>query len=205
MRYLKLPWKKPSMARPVAGQPAQPDHFGDRRKRQGFPGSPAAASSGGTHSPARSDGQSQKPSMARPVAGQPSLRRRGFTTLEVIAAASVITVALASITPLFVRHARLVAESRRERIALEELANQAEQLAVVAGGDLAHHLATLAVSPEVADHLPGARLQARRGVATPLGEPVVLSLTWNSPGRNDHPLALVTWLPIPPPQTEKTP
>ena len=134
-----------------------------------------------------------------------SLRRRGVTTLEVIAAASVITVALASITPLFVRHARLVAESRRERIALEELANQAEQLAVVAGGDLAHHLATLAVSPEVADHLPGARLQARRGVATPLGEPVVLSLTWNSPGRNDHPLALVTWLPIPPPQTEKTP
>ena len=147
----------------------------------------------------------KKPSMARPVAGQPALRRRGFTTLEVIAAASVITVALASITPLFVRHARLVAESRRERIALEELANQAEQLAVVAGGDLAHHLATLAVSPEVADHLPGARLQASRGVASPLGEPVVLSLTWNSPGRDDHPLALITWLPISPPQTEKTP
>jgi len=143
--------------------------------------------------------------MARPVAGQPAARRRGFTALEVIAAASVITVALAAITPLFVRHARLVAESRRERIALEELANQAEQLAVVAGGDLAHHLARLAVSPAVTDHLPGARLQASRGVVSPLGEPIVLSLTWDSPGRLDHPLVLVTWLPLSPPQQEEAP
>ena len=191
MRFLKLTWQKPAMARPVAGQPAQPDNSVGRWKRQGFPRPTGIASRDASLPP-------RAPTVA-------AARRRGFTTLEVIAAASVITVALASITPLFVRHARLVAESRRERIALEELANQAEQLAVVAGGDLAHHLATLAVSPEVADHLPGARLQARRGVATPLGEPVVLSLTWNSPGRNDHPLALVTWLPIPPPQTEKTP
>ena len=49
--------------------------------------------------------------------------------LEVIAAMAVLVAALAAITPLFVRHTRLVAESRQERIALEELANQAERLA----------------------------------------------------------------------------
>lgn len=141
---------------------------------------------------------------ARPAAAA-SQQRGGFTMLEVIAAASLISMALAAIAPLFVRHARLVAESRRERIALEELANQAEQLAVVAGGDLAEHLATLAVSPAVQDHLPGARLQASRGEASPLGEPIVLSLTWNSPGRHDHPLALVTWLPFSPPERHVSP
>ena len=141
---------------------------------------------------------------ARPVAVTWK-QRRGFTTLEVIAAASLISMALAAIAPLFVRHARLVAESRRERIALEELANQAEQLAVVAGGDVAEHLATLAVSPAVQDHLPGARLQASRGAASPLGEPIVLSLSWNSPGRHDHPLALITWLPISPSEMQVSP
>ena len=182
MRFRNFSLQKPSMAF---------CNSVGRWKRQGFPRPTGIASR-----------DASLPPRAHTVAAE---QRRGFTTLEVIAAASVVTVALAAITPLFVRHARLVAESRRERIALEELANQAEQLAVVAGGDLAHHLATLAVSPAVTDHLPGARLQASRGVATPLGEPIVVSLTWNSPGRDAHPLALVTWLPIARPEQEEAP
>ena len=55
----------------------------------------------------------------------PRSRRQGFTMLEVLAAASLTVVALAAITPLFARQVRLMAETRRERIALEELANQA--------------------------------------------------------------------------------
>lgn len=115
--------------------------------------------------------------------------------LEVIAALAVLVAALAAITPLFVRHTRLVAESRRERIALEELTNQAERLAAVPAGELDGHLAALALSPLAAGYLPEPRLTATRG-SSPLGEQVTLRLGWNSPGRDEKPLTLVAWLAL---------
>lgn len=120
--------------------------------------------------------------------------RRGFTTLEVIAAAGLVSAGLAAIVPLFVRQARLVAETRRERIALEELANQAERLAAVPPEALDAHLAGLAVSPAVAELVPAARLAAVRG-DSPLGTRVALMLSWDAAGRRERPLTLVTWLP----------
>jgi len=114
--------------------------------------------------------------------------------LEVIAAAGLVTAGLASIVPLFVRQARLVAEARRERVGLEELANHAERLAVAPRGDLEARLAGLAVSPAVADVVPGARLSAVPA-ESPLGTRVVLMLSWDAPGRDERPLALATWLP----------
>jgi hypothetical protein len=112
--------------------------------------------------------------------------------LEVVAASSLTVVALASITPLFVRQARLLSECRRERIALEELANQAERIAAMPAGDLDRHLAALALSPIASRHLPDPRLDAVRG-DSPLGPTITLRLGWNAPGRLDHPLTLVTW------------
>jgi hypothetical protein len=106
--------------------------------------------------------------------------------LEVIAAMAVLVAALAAITPLFVRHTRLVADTRRERIALEELANQAERLGVVPVGDLDR-------SPLAADCLPEARLTGTRSPSQ-LGEQVTLRLAWNSPGRQAQPLTFVTWV-----------
>jgi len=110
-----------------------------------------------------------------------------------MAALAVLVAALAAITPLFVRHTRLVAETRRERIALEELTNQAERLAAVPAGDLDGHLAALALSPLATDCLPEPRLTATRG-SSPLGEQVTLRLAWSSPGRDEKPLTLVAWL-----------
>jgi len=118
--------------------------------------------------------------------------RRGFSMLEVVAASSLTVVALASITPLFVRQARLLSESRRERIALEELANQAERIAALPASDLDRHLMALTISPLASRHLPDARLDAIRG-SSPLGPTVTIRLGWNAPGRLDHPLTLVTW------------
>jgi hypothetical protein len=118
--------------------------------------------------------------------------RRGFSMLEVVAASSLTVVALASITPLFVRQARLLSESRRERIALEELANQAERIAALPASDLDRHLMALTISPLASRHLPDARLDAIRG-SSPLGPTVTIRLEWNAPGRLDHPLTLVTW------------
>jgi len=119
-------------------------------------------------------------------------RRRGFSMLEVVAASSLTVMAVASITPLFVRQARLLSESRRERIALEELANQAERIAATPAADLDRHLAALALSPIASRTLPEARLDAVRGSSL-LGPTITLRLGWNAPGRLDHPLTLVTW------------
>lgn len=119
--------------------------------------------------------------------------RRGFTTLEVIAAAGLVSAGLAAIVPLFVRQARLVAETRRERIALEELANQAERLVTVSPEALDGHLAGLTVSPAVAELLPAARFTTVRG-DSPLGTRVALGLSWDAAGRRERPLTLVTWL-----------
>ncbi|MBU6223125.1 MAG: hypothetical protein KGR24_10325 [Planctomycetes bacterium] len=121
-----------------------------------------------------------------------STRRRGFSMLEVVAASSLTVVALTSITPIFVRQARLLSESRRERIALEELANQAERIAATPAGELDRHLTALALSPIASRHLPDARLDAVRG-DSPLGPTITLRLGWNAPGRLGHPLTLVTW------------
>jgi type II secretory pathway pseudopilin PulG len=120
--------------------------------------------------------------------------------LEVIAAAAVSMMALAAITPLFVRQVRLVSETRRERVALEELANQAEQLAAGAtsAADLDRQLASLALSPAAREVLPGVELHATRAGRSLLGERVVLTLAWDSPARRAQPLAVATWVSLEP-------
>lgn len=120
--------------------------------------------------------------------------RRGFSTVEVMGTLSLIMAAMAATMPLFVRHGRLLAESRRERIAIEELANQAERLAAVAPADIDAQLANLSASPLARERLPGARLTATRGDSL-LGPRVILSLTWDAAGRREHPLTLAVWLP----------
>lgn len=127
---------------------------------------------------------------------------RGFTMLEVIASAAVTALALAAVVPLFARQVRLVAETRRERIAVEELANQAERLAALPAGDVDRGLAAVEVSPEVRGLLPGARLEARRSGPSPLGERIVLALAWDAVGRRERPLTLVTWIPPEPGEQE---
>jgi len=116
--------------------------------------------------------------------------------LEVVAATAVTAMALATIMPLFARQLRLVGETRRERLALEELANQAERLAAASSTNLDAAVASVDLSPELHDLLPGARLTVARAGASPLGEAVVLSLGWDAPGRHERPLSLATWLPL---------
>lgn len=121
--------------------------------------------------------------------------RRGFTTLEVLAAATVLMAGLASVVPLAVRHARLLADSRRERIAIEELANHAERLAAVPPRERNAVLAVLGPSALARERLPDAVLSVDRA-PSPLGERIVLSLTWDAVGRREHPLRLAVWLPM---------
>lgn len=123
--------------------------------------------------------------------------------LEVIAAAAVTGVALGAIAPLWVGQVRLLAETRRERLGLEELANQAERLAAVPMGELDRYLVGLDVSAGIRELLPGAVLTATRAGPSLLGERIALTLAWESPARRARPLALVTWI-LPEPEQEAT-
>jgi type II secretory pathway pseudopilin PulG len=128
---------------------------------------------------------------------QAATARRGFSTVETMAAVALLSVLMASTMPLFVRHGRLLADARQERIAIEELANQAARLVALPGENRDAAVAAVAPSAVAARRLPGARLTATRG-PSPLGERVVLQLAWDATGRREHPLALAVWLPAAP-------
>jgi len=123
--------------------------------------------------------------------------RPGLSTVETMAAMALLAVVMASMMPVFVRHGRLLAESRQERIAIEELANQAARLVALPVERRAAALDALAPSAVAARRLPGAELTATRG-PSPLGDRVVLRLAWHATGRREHPLSLAVWLPDPP-------
>jgi hypothetical protein len=120
-------------------------------------------------------------------------RRRGIGSLEVMVACSLLAAAMAIVIPLFVHHQRLLAASCRERLAIEELANLAEHLAAHAPS-WQQTIETLALSDLAHRRLPDARLEVEQG-PTSLGTRAILSLSWNDPGRQAHPLRLAVWAP----------
>lgn len=129
-----------------------------------------------------------------PYGGRPAVRkRRGLTSFELIVAFSLLVAAMASTVPIYVRHQRLLAESRRERIAVEELANQAEWLRAMPLGDVDRYLSSPSLSATAQRRLPAARLESERA-ETALGSRVILRLFWDDIGRREHPLSLAVWL-----------
>lgn len=117
--------------------------------------------------------------------------RRGFSSLEAVAALTILLGIVGSTMPLLVRHLRLLADSRHERIATQELANLAERLASLPAADVEAFLSRPPLSDLARRRLPEAVLTARRGQA----DAVVLALSWDSPGRAQQPLQLAVWLP----------
>ena len=91
---------------------------------------------------------------------RPALRR-GVTLTEMLVTMTVASVAMSTAVTLVHRALRLEAVSRRV---------------------LERERAALAASPLARERLPGARLTAARG-DSPLGERVVLALTWDAAGR----------------------
>ena len=123
----------------------------------------------------------------------PAGTRRGLTSFELVVAFSLLVAAMASTVPIYVRHQRLLAESRRERVAVEELANQAERLQAMPLGDVDRYLASPLLSATAQRRLPAVRLESERAEAA-LGRRVILRLFWDDIGRREHPLALAVWL-----------
>jgi type II secretory pathway pseudopilin PulG len=120
--------------------------------------------------------------------------RRGISSIEMLVAFSLVLTAMASTVPLFVRHQRLLAESRRERLAIEELANQAQRLLALEPDEVDRFLETLTPSEIARRHLNDAVIHFETR-ASELGQRVVLSLRWKDTGRRNAPLLLAVWLP----------
>ena len=127
-------------------------------------------------------------------------RRAGFTTTEVVVAASVLVVVIAMIAPMTARVGQLWRDSRQVGLAVEELTNQMEKFEVMSDEQRRSALQQLVVSSEVSKSLPEARLSGRQ-VIDQEGSRIVLSLEWQrvSPG---NPIQLEGWMdahPVEPP------
>ena len=120
--------------------------------------------------------------------------RRGTTTIELLVSFTLLSTVLGAALPLVVRHGRILHSARQYRVALDELSNQAERIGALSHDDAIIAISKLQPSPFAAERLPDAKITA--DVASSDGaERVMLSLSWDEPGRQAAPVSLVAWLP----------
>jgi len=101
--------------------------------------------------------------------------------MEAIVAFVLLSASISVATPLIVRHAQIVMDQRRYRLALDELTNQLDRLTALSETETRAELHQLMPGELVVRHLPGVQLT---GELTPeeLGSRMTLTLTWGGPG-----------------------
>jgi len=119
--------------------------------------------------------------------------RRGWGMLDMFVAFTLLVATLAVVTPLLVRHNRLLESQRHYRIALEELTSQLDRLTAMPLEQLPEAVDQLSASEFVADKLPGAEL-ATKLASIDGGTRITLTLSWNAPGRREAPVTLAGWV-----------
>jgi type II secretory pathway pseudopilin PulG len=122
-----------------------------------------------------------------------SIRRRGFTIVELVVSASMLMVMMAFVTTLAFRIDQTWKDVAYQRIAINELSNHLDRLTQLPQDQLAAEIELIEVSAEVQRTLANPELSAQR-IDDELGHRVVLKLDWQRrhPGR---PVELVGWIP----------
>jgi hypothetical protein len=124
-------------------------------------------------------------------------RFRGFTIAEVAAALVVAACAAAGLVHLVSASAAQRRASETRRLAIQEIANQAERLSLETWDNLTpERLASLKPEDELLAAVPGAKLTATLAeeAGPPAAKRVRLSITWtNSAGQPVEPLSLTIW------------
>jgi hypothetical protein len=127
--------------------------------------------------------------------------RGGWGMLDMLVAFTLVVATIAVVTPLVMRHGRLLQSQRQYRIALEELSSQLDRLTMLSAAELKSAVRQLQPSDFVAERLPGATLAAQLNEITGGAQQVTLAIAWDTPGRREAPVSLVGWV-FPPPENE---
>jgi hypothetical protein len=120
-------------------------------------------------------------------------RRYGTSTLDALTAFTLIVTAISVVTPLVVRHGRLLKSQHQYRLALDELSNQMERLTTLSDEALSQAVGQLKPSEFIATRLPGAQIKAELRPAESSTR-ILLSLTWRDVEREKAPLTLAGWV-----------
>lgn len=126
---------------------------------------------------------------------------RGTTLVECIVAASVLTVAIGTVTTAVVRISRIWTDTAHYRIALQEVSNHLETLTQLPADQVQAAIESLTVSPEVSRSLVDAKWSGEL-VQDAFGERVKLELSWQD-GRPVRPVRMTAWLVEPPTEDDE--
>ena len=106
-------------------------------------------------------------------------RRSGVTMIECVVAASVLLVAMGTVTTMSFRVGRLWMDVGNQRIAMSELTNTLELITELPRDEIDQALANLIPSPTAEARFDQPELIAER-VRDEFGDRVILSLSWNA-------------------------
>lgn len=113
--------------------------------------------------------------------------------LDMFVAFTLLAATIAVVTPLVIRHGRLLQSQRHYRLALEELTSQLDRLTMLDADELQDTVNALQPSEFVTERLPGAELDGEVSEITGGAWQVKLQLSWNAPGRREAPVTLAGW------------
>ena len=124
--------------------------------------------------------------------------RCGFTSTELVVASGLLVTVMSIMAPLAVRTSRLWQDSRRQQLALQELAGEIERLTALDSAARAEAMQSLSPSESLVNAAPNAEISAET-VGDEEGTRIVLTLNWNELDYPRAPIRLVGWLdPLPP-------
>jgi len=129
------------------------------------------------------------------------MKRQGTTVFECVVAASVLMVAMGTVTTMAFRASRMWSDVGHQRIAMNELANQIERISDADLEQIDQLVANLNPSEMAQASLDRPQMTAMR-IRDSLGDRVVVELTWQS----TYPLApvrLTGWIAAPSPEASK--
>ena len=119
--------------------------------------------------------------------------RHGTTIIEVIVACSLLGSLMLFIVPSAIRNGHMQQVIRHDRIAMDEVTNQLDRLALLPLNQIKQEVARLTPSEFAVAGLPNPSLSGTLQESEE-GYRLALEISWNSPGRSVAPLTMATWI-----------
>jgi hypothetical protein len=120
------------------------------------------------------------------------MRHQGFTKLEMLVSATLLTTMIGIATPLFSQLNQVWHSTRLYQLASQELTNHLDEIMQLSRDECNIALSELKVSREILEAIPDARLVGKME-SSPDGDRVVLSFQLPTSVRSE-PIVLVGWL-----------